>query len=347
MNVLIALAATVVLAAIAYLVSTAGAQIVFGIIVPYVALVLFLGGVLWRIFTWARVPVPFKIPTTCGQQVSLPWIKSATIESPHTWWGVVARMALEVFFFRSLFRNTRTELHRAMGKGDVSKLAYASNEWLWLFALIFHYSFLLIFLRHFRLFTHPVPEWINGIAYLDGFLQIGVPVLYLTDMGIVVAATFLFVRRLWHPHLRFISLVQDYFPLFLILGVAITGILLRYWVRVDVVYVKELALGLLSFNPPTDADVLGSINAMFFTHLFLVSVLIAYLPFSKLSHMAGVFFSPTRNMTNDNRMRRHVNPWSPKVKFHTYDEWENEFRKKMKAAGLPVDRDEPAQSEKE
>jgi len=28
-------------------------------------------------------------------------------------------------------------------------------------------------------------------------------------------------------------------------------------------------------------------------------------------HFAGVWFSPTRNMPNDNRKRRHINPWDP------------------------------------
>jgi nitrate reductase gamma subunit len=162
-------------------------------------------------------------------------------------------------------------------------------------------------------------------------------------MGIVAAATYLFIRRVWSPHLRYISLVADFFPLFMILGIALTGILLRYWVKVDVIYVKELALGLLSLNPSMEN--LAAINGWFFVHLFLVCVLIAYIPFSKLTHMAGVFFSPTRNMTNDNRMRRHVNPWNPKVKFHTYEEWEDDFRDKMKAAGLEVMRDGPAESD--
>ena len=39
-----------------------------------------------------------------------------------------------------------------------------------------------------------------------------------------------------------------------------------------------------------------------------MSALAAYFPFSKLMHMAGVFLSPTRNLANNNRMVRHVNP---------------------------------------
>ena len=74
-------------------------------------------------------------------------------------------------------------------------------------------------------------------------------------------------------------------------------------------------------------------------HLFLVSVFVAYFPFSKLSHMAGIFMSPTRNMANNNRMVRHINPWNPDVKIHSYQAYEDEFREKMKSVGLPLEKE--------
>ena len=46
-------------------------------------------------------------------------------------------------------------------------------------------------------------------------------------------------------------------------------------------------------------------------------------------HMGGVFLSPTRNLANNSRSRRHVNPWNYPVKTHTYAEWEEEFRDKI------------------
>jgi hypothetical protein len=70
----------------------------------------------------------------------------------------------------------------------------------------------------------------------------------------------------------------------------------------------------------------------------MVSVLLAYFPFSKLTHMAGVFMSPTRNMANNNRAVHHENPWNPEVKVHTYEEYEDELREKMVGAGIPVDK---------
>jgi nitrate reductase gamma subunit len=135
--------------------------------------------------------------------------------------------------------------------------------------------------------------------------------------------------------MRYISLPADYFPLFLLMGVAITGILMRYFTKVDVVGIKELAMGLVTFRPVVPAG----IGVLFFIHLFLVSVLIAYFPFSKLMHLGGVFMSPTRNLPNDSRIRRHVNPWNYPVKVHTYDEYEDDFREKMIEAGLPVEKE--------
>jgi nitrate reductase gamma subunit len=43
-----------------------------GVALLYAALIIFLGGVVWRITQWAKLPVPFPIPTTGGQQKSLP-----------------------------------------------------------------------------------------------------------------------------------------------------------------------------------------------------------------------------------------------------------------------------------
>jgi hypothetical protein len=56
-------------------------------------------------------------------------------------------------------------------------------------------------------------------------------------------------------------------------------------------------------------------------------------------HMGGVFMSPTRNMVNNSRMKRHINPWNYPVKVHTYDEYEDDFREKMKGAGIPVEKE--------
>jgi len=310
----------------------------FGVAIPYAALAIFIGGIIWRVFTWARSPVPFKIPTTMGQQKSLPWIKQSRFDNPQTTSEVVVRMLLEVFLFRSLFKNTRAELK------DDRNLAYGQEFWLWIAGLIFHYSFLVVVLRHFRFFVEPVPRFVGIIESFDGFFEIGAPVIMLSGLVLLGAVTYLFFRRVYYSNMRYISLPADYFPLFLIGAIALTGILMRHfeWFKVDLNGVKHLAVGLFTFNP----TVPEGIGFMFFIHLFLVCALIAYFPFSKLTHMAGIFMSPTRNMANNSRAKRHINPWNPEVKTHTYMEWEDEFRELMADADMRLEKPLPKEEEK-
>jgi nitrate reductase gamma subunit len=312
-------------------VSAGNMHYLFGVVIPYAAVIIFVSGFVIRVLRWGSVPVPFRIPTTCGQQESLSWIKQNKIDNPSTKTGVIVRMALEVLLFRSLFRNLKTQLN------DGQKLVYGEAKWLWLAGLAFHWSFLIILVRHLRFFIQKVPVPVLMVEGLDSFFQVGAPLFYMTDAVILLAVTYLFLRRVFLPQVRYISLPADYFPLFLIFGIAASGILMRYFFKTNITGVKELALGLASLNP--DAKILPSIGAIFYVHLFLISVLFAYFPLSKLMHMGGVFMSPTRNMVNNSRKKRHINPWNYPVKVHTYEEYEDDFREKMKGAGIPVEKE--------
>ena len=329
------LIAVIVLFLIAWAGTAVGLQIVFGIVIPYLALLTFLAGFAYKVIGWSRSAVPFQIPTTGGQQKSLPWIKHSRLDCPATKWQVVARMALEILTFRSLFRNTRMRLKEG------SKLSYQLEIFLWVGALAFHYAFLTVVVRHLRLFTDPVPFFVTLVENVDSFfrfeilypnIQFGLPGVYLSGIVLLAAAAYLFARRLFIRPVRYISLASDYFPLFLIFGIALTGILMRYVVKIDITAAKELTMGLVTFHPSIPAG----IGAIFYIHLFFVSVLLAYFPFSKLMHLGGIFLSPTRNLTTDTRANRHVNPWNYPVPVHTYEEYEDEFRDKMIEAGLPV-----------
>ncbi|MGI6226827.1 MAG: sulfate reduction electron transfer complex DsrMKJOP subunit DsrM [Peptococcales bacterium] len=306
-----------------------GLSYLFGVIIPYLAIAVFIVGFILRVVKWAKAPVPFRIPTTSGQQKSLPWIKHNKIDNPATTSGVVARMALEVLFFRSLFKNTKAELV------DGERITYQWEKWLWLAGLAFHWSFLIVVIRHLRIFLDPVPGFVGIIEKFDGFFMVDLQNIYITGILLLAAITFLFLRRVFIPQVRYISFAADYFPLFVIGGIATTGILMKYFYRVDVVSIKELTVGLFSFNPVVPTGV----GSLFYIHLFLVCVLISYFPFSKLMHMGGIFLSPTRNMANNNRAVRHINPWNYPVEVHTYEAYEDEFREKMRAVGLPLERD--------
>ncbi len=301
----------------------------FGVIIPYAAVATFIAGFIYRVLQWASSPVPFRIPTICGQGKSLPWIKPNNVGSPHNTTGVIARMALEVLLFRSLFWNERVEMKRA------HELLYKRNLYLWFGGLAFHWSLFIILFRHMRFFIEPVPSIVLLVRTLDGIFQSIVPVLYISDFVIVTALTYLFLRRVIYPQIRYISLPSDYFAVLLLLGVVISGLLMRLIFKADLVKAKEWAMGMLSFHPTAPEG----IGLLFFIHLFLVCMLVAYFPFSKLMHMAGTLLSPTQNLRNTSRMERHINPWDGPVKVHTYEEWEDEFRDAIKEVGLPLEKE--------
>jgi len=332
MGALISLVAVVGLGLLAAVGASAGdgLRFVLGVIVPGIAFAVFLGGVIYRVVHWARSPVPFRVPTTTGQEKSLPWIRNNELENPSGLLGVIGRMALEVLAFRSLFRNTRVELLPAK-----EKVNYIADKGLWAAAMAFHWAMLIVVLRHFRFFIEPVPAWVETLQSFDGFFQVGLPVYYISTFLMVAGLAYLLGRRLIDSKVRYFSLPSDYFALYLLLGIALTGILMRHVEKVDVVQVKAAIAGWASFQPVAPVGV----GLWYFVHIAFVSMLLVYFPFSKLLHAPGVFLSPTRNLANSNRTNRHVNPWNPDIQGHSYAEWEDEFRDKLKASGYALEKE--------
>ncbi|NKB63822.1 MAG: nitrate reductase [Gammaproteobacteria bacterium] len=196
-------------------------------------------------------------------------LKIPTTPAPTTRSGVVGRMIREVVFFESLFK---------------------SSKWTWLFGWAFHFGLLLALIRHLRYFTEPVWSW---VAFLQ---SAGVYAGYAMVFGLLG----LWGRRLLVDRVRYISAPSDHLMLALILGIAGSGLLMKYIWHTDVVALKTFALGLLWFDwaPLPDDPIL-------LIHLGLVICLMFVFPISKLLHVPGLFFSPTRNQADDPRERRH------------------------------------------
>ena len=85
----------------------------------YLAALIMVVGLVYRIRLYAKAPAPLKIPT---------------MPAPMSTGGVAVRMAREVVLFESLFR---------------------SNKWIWIFGWMFHLSLLLAFFRHLRYAMSP------------------------------------------------------------------------------------------------------------------------------------------------------------------------------------------------
>ena len=189
-------------------------------------------------------------------------LKIPTTPAPLTRTGVAVRLFREVVLFESMFK---------------------ASKWTWLFGWVFHAALLVVLIGHLRYFTEPVwlpAALVQGIAPYAG-------------LAMVAGLAGLWARRFLVDRVRYISAPSDHLMLALLVATGGSGVAMRFGVHTDIVAVKAFALGLVRFDwqpIPTDG--------VFLLHLVLVAALMAVFPFSKLLHVPGVFFSPTRNQAD-------------------------------------------------
>ena len=201
-------------------------------------------------------------------------LKIPTTPAPTTTGGVALRMTREVVFFESLFK---------------------ASKWTWLFGWLFHAALLLVLLRHLRYFQQPVWTpivWVQAVGIYAGF-------------AMVIGLAGLWARRRWVDRVRYISTPSDHLHLALLLAIGLTGLGMRFVAPTDIVAVKAFMLGLMRLDiQPLPAD------PLLLLHLTLVALLMLVFPISKLMHAPGLFFSPTRNQSDNSREVRHLAAWA-------------------------------------
>ena len=196
-----------------------------------------------------------------------------TTPAPTTRIGVVGRMAREVTVFQSLFRG---------------------NKWTWILGILFHYGMLIALLRHLRYFTDPVWGWVAMMQWMGIY----------AGFAMLAGLAGLFIRRLFVDRVRYISSPSDYLILALLFFIGFSGMMMKYVSPTDIIATKEFIRGVLTFNwSPLPADL------PLLIHFTLVITLMIIFPVSKMIHAPGVFFSPTRNMVDNPREKRHVARW--------------------------------------
>ena len=168
----------------------------------FAAAILFVG-LAYRIYEYATIPAPLKIPTP---------------PAPMTQKGVAVRIFREVVFFESLF---------------------SATKWTWLFSWLFHLALLLAAFRHLKYFTDPVWFWVSfELVQVAGHYAA-----YLMLFGLLG----LFARRVFVDRVRYISSPSDYLILVLIIAIAGSGLMMK-WFPSDILAIKLFFVGLLTFN---------------------------------------------------------------------------------------------------
>ncbi|MEW8468809.1 MAG: respiratory nitrate reductase subunit gamma [Candidatus Thiodiazotropha sp.] len=204
-------------------------------------------------------------------------LKIPTTPAPVTRTGVVLRMIREVVLFESLFKSTK---------------------WTWIFSWMFHMGLFLVLVRHVRYFIDPV--WLP--------IQLIQPFGKYAAFAMIAGLAGLLIRRISVDRVRYISSPSDFLWLLLLLVIGMSGATMTFLVHTDVVAVKEFFTGFWTFS---GGDL--PMDPLLLVHLTLVAVLMLLLPFSKLLHIPGVFFSPTRNQVDNPREKRHLVEWARKL----------------------------------
>lgn len=228
-------------------------KILVGVVLPYVAVLVFLAGMIYRLYTWKKLASP---PMTL-------------FPAPPTEARNTLNTLQEVLFFKSLFSGDRV---------------------LWCFAWAFHAVLALIVLGHFRVFTN-----VDAILRAVGMSDENIQAMSSTAGGaagvlILVALALLLVRRLALPRVREITGVADYLALVLLAAIILTGDMMRFSPQhFDLALTREYFAGLATFSGVRAMEVLK--NNLFLVHMCLAFVLIMAIPFSKILHLGGIFFT--------------------------------------------------------
>lgn len=218
-------------------------DIAFGIVYS-LALLWLLAGTVFRTTIWLRSRSRFLIPLT---------------PAPRSNSGVAARLALELFIFRSLAR--------------ASKIT-------WLASLAFHYGLLWVLIVHLRFVFDTLPLVLLPFIHYSGWAT------FCLLAGMLV----LLARRLLVDRIRYISSPSDYLHLLLLLAIALSGTLLKRVWPANLFEVGEFLRGAIRVHWAPMPDHIGV-----WVHLTLVLVLLLVFPVSKLIHGVGIVFSPTFN----------------------------------------------------
>jgi len=222
---------------------------VVGGVLPYLTVLLFVGGMAYRFWTWFKTPQPGKM--------SLFYVKDKS---------TVKGVLEDVLFFPGLF------------KGD---------RMLWSFAWIFHATLALVILGHIRVFTGLADVILMKLGMsTEGIDQMSATAGGAAGIVLMVTGALLLIRRFVIPRVREISRSPDVVALLLLLAIVVTGNFMRFGAEhFDLAQTRLWAASLLTFAPVIPA------SNMFLVHALFAQLLIMFIPFSKVMHFGGIFFT--------------------------------------------------------
>lgn len=224
----------------------------FYYITPYVAVVVFLGGIVYRLYQWSRRP-------PAPAHLSL-------FPRPRGKAGRLLDALVDMFTLRGLFR---------------------VNKPLWIGGFIMHLGLLFILIGHVRAFQDVAFLW-NWLGWGEEQVHLFSGLAGTIAGTLFTLPLFYLLARRWSGAVKWLSAPEDYLLLFLLLGIALTGFHMRLLRLVDVHELNQFFRGLATFRWQSAPQ---SAGPAFIYHFALVQLLMLYFPFSKLMHTIGSIFA--------------------------------------------------------
>lgn len=231
-------------------------QLLIGQILPYITVILFTLGVMYRLGRWVGARIVHNITLS-------PWLNNNT--------EVAIRIGSEAFLFRNLFRFDKA---------------------LWAGAILMHIALLSIIVGHVVGFSLLGQQFalIPGLGITPELSKAMSNILG-TVFGILlfVALLYLLYRRVSIRPVRETTRLSDNLWLVYLIALVGVGNIMRLFPAVNVGYVpvRDYMLALATFQPVMGMSLLD--NGFFLVHYLLVQVMLIILPFSKLMHLFGMF----------------------------------------------------------
>lgn len=231
-----------------------------GQVLPYIAVVVFVGGVTWRIWRW-------MIPRIVHNITLSPF--------PGSWSAAIVWILWQLATFWSLLKFDRP---------------------LWVGAWFMHIPLFLILAGHVMgFYTLGLQFHLIAPGIITPQLSLDLSHWLALVLGVIFwfALVYLLGRRLVNEQVRAISSASDYLHLFLLIAIATVGNYMRLIPAEAPGYapIREYLAGLFLFSPQMLPE-----HLLFTVKFTLVMTLMIIFPFSKLMHVFGFFWG--RSMIN-------------------------------------------------
>ncbi len=229
-------------------------EIIAFVIIPYLALVIFVSGIAYRVSQWLRSRELTGLRTV------------AVVPYTFTPIDVIKDLFKRVFAFYTL---PKMEKDRVLIVGT----------------MMFHYGIWFSLLGHLAMV---IPMGISLQLHDIIALYMG------GGAGLVAFAGLLILtaRRAAQHKMRLISYLDDYFAISILLVLIVLGLTQTFYIRPDfMATVSPWLVSILTFSPEVSS--MSQISPVTTAHILVSLIFIAYIPFGKMVHIISSIFQPT------------------------------------------------------